>query len=213
VPLVSEDVKPRRYRSDRRREQAQETRERVLEAAASLFVERGYDGASIAAIADSAGVSAETVYARFGNKRALIGELVMRAVRGGDPAPVTEQAGPRAIAAATDQREQLERFAADVVLRLERAAPLVAVVAGAARSESQLGELLATLHAHRSSNLAILVEALARNGPLRPSPAEALDAIWALTSPELHQLLRRVRGWTPERYRDWLAGSLIALLL
>ena len=74
---MPEDVKRRRpYRSERRREQAEETRERVLDAAAGLFGERGFESTTISAIAQAAGVSPETVYGRFGNKRALLGELV-----------------------------------------------------------------------------------------------------------------------------------------
>ncbi len=210
---VPGDVKPRRYRSERRREQAEQTRQRVLDAAARLFEWRGYEGASIAAIAEEARVSQETVYARFGNKRTLLGELVRRAVRGEDPRPVPEQEGPRALAAATDQHEQLRLFAADIVLRLERAAPLVAIVAGASRSEPELAELLARLHADRLKNLRVLVDALAVNGPLRLRDDEAVETVWALTSPELHQLLSRVRGWTRHRYCDWLADSLGQLVL
>ncbi len=104
-------------------------------------------------------------------------------------------------------------FAADIVLRLERAAPLVTIVAGASRSHAELAELLAALHADRLRNLRVLVDALAANGPLRLEEDEALETVWALTSPELHQLLVRVRGWTRQRYRDWLATSLAALLL
>ena len=213
MALVSGDVKPRRYRSERRREQAEQTRLRVLDAAAELFDQRGYDGASIAAIADAAGVAPETVYARFGNKRTLLGELVARAVRGDDPAPVPEQAGPRAVAAATDQHEQLRLFAADIVLRLERAAPLVAIVSGAARAEPELAELLDRLHGVRLQNLRGLVDAVAANAPLRLPLDEAAETVWALTSPELHQVLTRVRGWTRSRYCEWLAGSLARLLL
>ena len=206
-------VKPRPYRSDRRREQAEQTRERVLDAAADLFAERGYEGASIAAIAERAGVSQETVYARFRNKRTVLGELVRRAVRGADPAPVPDQAAPRALAAVADQDEQLRLFARDIAARLERAAPLVAIVASAARAHPELAELLAELHANRRTNLRVLVDALSANGRLRLSEGDALDTVWAITSPELHQLLRRVRGWRPARYRDWLAGTLAALLL
>lgn len=207
------EVKGRPYRSERRREQAEQTRQRVLDAAATLFTERGYEGASIAAIAASAGVSQETIYARFGTKRAVLGELVERAVRGGDPAPVPEQDGPQALAAAPDQHEQLRLFAADIVRRLERAAPLVAIVGAASRSDPQLAELLGRLHAHRLRNLSVLVSALASNGPLRLDGNDALETVWALTSPELHQLLTHVRGWTRERYQDWLADSLAHLLL
>jgi AcrR family transcriptional regulator len=205
------DVK-RSYRSERRREQAEETRKKVLDAAGALFEERGYEGASIAAIAAAAGVSQETVYARFGNKRALLGELVARAVRGADPRPVPDQEGPRSLAAATDQREQLRLFAADIEERLERAAPLVALI-GAARAEPELAQLFVRLHAERLRNLRTVVDALASNGPLRLSEKEALETIWALTSPELHQLLVRVRGWSRSRYRAWLTDSLGALLL
>lgn len=211
---MAEPVKRRRrYRSERRREQAEQTRERVLDAAARLFVAHGYEGASVAAIADEAGVSAESVYAHFRNKRTLLGELVRRAVRGGDPAPVPEQAGPRTISAETCQREQLRLFAADIVLRLERAAPLAAVVAEAGRSEPELAELLTRLHGDRLRNLGQLVDALTRNGPLRLDRDGAVETVWALTSPELHQLLTRIRGWTRERYCDWLADSLAQLLL
>jgi AcrR family transcriptional regulator len=213
VAAVSRDVKARRYNSERRREQAEQTRQKVLDAAATLFEQHGYDGASIAAIAQEARVSPETIYARFQNKRTLLGELVHRAVRGSDPTPVLEQTGPRAVGAATDQHEQLRLFAADVVLRLERAAPIVAIVAGASRSEPELAELLAGLHAYRRNNLRSLVDALAANGPLRLPADEAVETVWALASPELHQLLTRVRGWTRRRYRNWLADSLTQLLL
>jgi AcrR family transcriptional regulator len=213
VTALSEDVKPRRYRSQRRAEQAEETRRRVLDAGRKLFEERGWEGTSIAAIANEAGVSQETVYARFQNKRTLLGELVRIAVRGDDPRPIPEQEGPRALAAANDQREQLRLFAADIVLRLERAAPLVTIVAGASRSEPELAELLAGLHAHRMKNLRVLVDALTGNGPLRVPPDEAVESVWALTSPELHQLLSRVAGWSRRRYTDWLVDSLAQLLL
>ena len=143
----------------------------------------------------------------------MLGELVRRAVRGDDPAPVPEQQGPRAIIAATDQHEQLRLFAADIVLRLERAGPLVAIVAGASRSEAELAELLGRLHADRLKNLGHLVDALAANGPLRLRHDEAVETVWALASPELHQLLTRIRGWTRRRYCDWLADSLAQLLL
>lgn len=202
----------RRYSSGRRREQAEETRTKVLDAAGALFEERGYDGASIAAIAAAAGVSEETIYARFGTKRALLGELAERAVRGTDARSVREQEGPRLLAAATDQREQLRLFANDIAERLDRAAPLVALV-GASRSEPELAEMLDRLHGDRLANLQIVVDALQRNGPLRLPDKEALETLWALTSPELHQLLVRTRGWSRSRFRSWLADSLAALLL
>jgi AcrR family transcriptional regulator len=207
VTNVGDDVKPRRrYSSERRRQQAEQTRKRVLDAAYKLFDERGYEAATIAAIAAEAGVSPETVYARFDNKRTLLGELMRRAVRGDDPVPVPEQSGPRALAALTDPRRQLALFAADVVRRLERAGPLVAVV-HEARGDPEMAQLYEILHADRRRNLSHLVRALGLESEA------AVETVWALTSPELHRLLTRTGGWTRERYCDWLSDSLAALLL
>ena len=73
----------RRYNSKRRQAQARETRRQITEAARMLFTERGYSGATIEAIAQEAGVATETVYAVFGNKRAILVHLVNISV-GGD---------------------------------------------------------------------------------------------------------------------------------
>jgi AcrR family transcriptional regulator len=193
---MSGNVKRRPYDSRRRREQAEETRLRVLDAASQTFRERGWEGTSIALVAERAGVSEETVYARFGSKRALLGAAVERAVRGDDSRPVPEQDAPRAVAATDDLDERIRLFTNDISARLERAAPLVAAVSAASRSEPELSELLDRLHSTRRSNLAVFAS------------GDALDAVWALTSPELYELLRRQRRWSQARYRAWLAEML-----
>jgi AcrR family transcriptional regulator len=213
VADVGDDVKRRPYRSDRRRDQAEQTRSRVVTAARDLFVAKGFDGTSVAAVADAAGVSAETVYAQFGTKRALLGEVAQRAVRGDETVPVPEQEGPRRVRAAKDQREQLALFAADVVIRIERAGPVVFVVAGAAAAHPELAELLERLHADRMGNLGGLVDALLANGPLRLTRARATETVWALSSPELHRILTTQRRWSRRRYVSWLAESLAELLV
>jgi AcrR family transcriptional regulator len=58
-------VNPRRgYDSPRRREQAAETRRKILDAAGELFVRDGY--------ADQAGVALKTVYLAFGTKAGVL---------------------------------------------------------------------------------------------------------------------------------------------
>ncbi len=213
VAEMADDVKRRSYRSERRREQARETSERVLDGAARVFEQRGFDAASVTAIAESAGVSPETVYARFGNKRTLLVELVGRAARGPDPAPILDQPGARAVAAATDQREQLRLFATDIVQRVERVGPLVAVLGGAAQAEPELATVLSDIHASRRRNLRVFIDLLSANGRLRVDPELATDTVWALASPELHRLLTGERGWSRKRYTAWLVDSLAAVLL
>ena len=210
---MTRDVKRRAYRSERRNAQAEGTRQAVLDAAARLFLQDGFDGTSVKAVADAAGVSPETVYARFKTKRALLGEAAQRVVRGDDPRPVLEQPGPRAVIAEKDQHRQIELFAADIVRRIERAGPLVAVVAGAARAHPELRELHGRLHSDRLRNLRGFVKALEANGSLTVDADRAAESVWALTSPELHAVLTGVGGWSRRRYVAWLTDSLDRLLL
>ncbi|HXW44278.1 MAG TPA: TetR family transcriptional regulator [Streptosporangiaceae bacterium] len=51
---------------------AAETRDRLLQAAASAFAERGYDGTRVADIATAAGVSNGALYAHFASKADLL---------------------------------------------------------------------------------------------------------------------------------------------
>lgn len=211
--MMSDDDTPRRaYRSERRREQAQETRRRMLDAAGRLLAERGYAGTTIAAVAAEAGVAVETVYAAFRNKRTLVGELVRAAVRGDDAArPASEQAGARAVAAAPDQAQQIRLFAADVAARLERVGPVLEALAAAA--EPELAELRAKVDRDRLVGMRRFVAMLERHGPLRINGDAAAETVWALASPELHSLLRSRRAWPPERYTQWLEETLTAALL
>jgi len=66
----------REYDSTRRQAQANETRRHILEAARKLFMERGYAGATAEAIAAEAGVSAQTIYAIFKNKKRMLVSLM-----------------------------------------------------------------------------------------------------------------------------------------
>ncbi|MBO0822516.1 MAG: TetR/AcrR family transcriptional regulator [Actinobacteria bacterium] len=51
---------------------AEQTRERLLRAAADVFAQRGYDGTRVADIAAAAGVSNGALYAHFGSKAELL---------------------------------------------------------------------------------------------------------------------------------------------
>ncbi len=204
----------RRYRSPLREERAQETRRRVREAARQLFVERGYSGTTIDAIARRAQVSSETVYSVFGSKRSLLEQLVHVAVTGDeDQGPLMEGPGPVETHAAPDQRELLRRFAHDITWRLERVGPLMEVVAAAALTEPEMAKLYEQLQARRLENLRTMVGWLAGLGSLRMPANLAADTVWALASPENFRLLTRGRGWTSQEFEEWLRDSLVELLV
>jgi AcrR family transcriptional regulator len=83
---MSEDVKPRprrRYNATRRQAQGAQTRQDILTAAHQLFLERGYAGTTLAAIAQAAGVVVKTIYRAYGSKAELFKAVVRAAVAGG----------------------------------------------------------------------------------------------------------------------------------
>src|SRR4051812_46408477 len=55
--------------------------ERILDAAKKVFLERGFEGASIDEIADVARAGKPTIYARFSGKEALFAAVMARKVR------------------------------------------------------------------------------------------------------------------------------------
>ena len=62
----------------RTQKRGEETRTRILEAAAAGFAEQGYDGTSVAEICQRAGVSKGAFYHHFSSKQALFLELLER---------------------------------------------------------------------------------------------------------------------------------------
>jgi AcrR family transcriptional regulator len=210
-------VKPKRpYDSSLRKQQASQTRVRILDAAQSLFADRGYPATTVEAIAADAGVAVDTVYAAFGSKRGVLQALLNVRV-GGDEAELDllARAGPRAVQREPDQRAQLAAFAADVSGILERARPVDDIIRGAAAVDADIAALRSEAQAYRYRNMRQLVSWLAAKGPLRDGLSEddAAAIMWTMTSPEVHVLLRVARAWSAERYAAWLAKSLDRILL
>src|ERR1700690_1442386 len=58
------------------REHAGWVEERILDAAGRVFLEHGFQGASVDEIADAASAGKPTIYARFPNKQALFPALI-----------------------------------------------------------------------------------------------------------------------------------------
>ncbi len=208
-----DDVKTPR---DRRARRAAETRLRIVQAAAKLFVERGYAATTIDAVASEADVAVETVYARFKNKRNLLeAYLDVSIVGDAAPVPLLDRPEVQAVAAAADQREQV-RLAAGIMRGvLERNAPVHAVLRTAIAVSPELDPLIDEDEARRNASLRAFVKMLSSRGPLRDglSIADATDRVSALANPETYAYLTRRRGWTAARVQRWLEESLTLLLL
>jgi AcrR family transcriptional regulator len=214
--LVAVVKAKRRYRSERRKQQAEATRREIVEAARRLFTERGYVGTTMEAIAQGADVAVETVYSAFGNKRAILSRLVdISVVDDEEPTPLLEREGPQAVLREADQRRQIAMFAHDIAQIMERVSPVFEVMRTAAPAEPAIATLLDGLLQKRLEGMRFFVDALARNGPLRGKMrrGRGSETVWALTSPDLHQLFTVKLGWTSNRYEAWLRDMLEAALL
>src|SRR5918995_4367516 len=139
---MTEDVKPRRrYDSTRRQAQAAQTRQDILTAAHQLFLERGYTGTTLAAIAQTAGVVVETIYRAYGSKAELFKAVVRAAVAGGAAraqVPVEQPPAIAAVIAEPDPHRQLQLYAATQPGIHARARPLLRVLIGAAAADPEL---------------------------------------------------------------------------
>jgi AcrR family transcriptional regulator len=216
---MSEDVKPRRrYNAARRQAQAAQTRQDILAAAHDLFLERGYTGTTLAAIAQAAGVVVETIYRAYGSKAELFKAVIRAAVAGGAnraTVPVEQRPAIAAVIAETDPHRQLGLYAATQPGIHARAGPLQRVLIGAAATDPDLTQLWTQIEDERRNGLARFAGLLADRGVLRAdlSVEDARDLLWTLNSLAVHDLLVLRCGWSPERYRDWLAGALARELL
>jgi AcrR family transcriptional regulator len=216
---MSEGVKPRRrYDTTRRQAQAAQTRQDILAAARQVFLEHGYTGATLAGIAQTAGVVVETIYRAFGSKAGLFKAVVEAAVAGGAAraaVPVEQRPAIQAVIEETDPRRQLELYAATQPGIHARLGPLFRLLAAAAAADPPLAEVWTQLEDQRLNGLRRFVQLLADRGVLAHglSVEDARDVLWTLTSHAVHDLLVVQRGWSTERYRDWLATSLANALL
>ncbi|GJE38677.1 TetR/AcrR family transcriptional regulator [Methylobacterium persicinum] len=76
------ETTPRRGTGGRpTREEAARREARIVEVATQLFIERGFDGTSIDAVAEAAGVSKPTLYSRYQDKRTLFEAVLQDRIR------------------------------------------------------------------------------------------------------------------------------------
>jgi AcrR family transcriptional regulator len=152
---------------------ADQTRERLLRAAADVFAERGYDGTRVADIAAAAGVSNGALYAHFDSKA----ELLLAALR------------------AHGRRELADLLAADpgrpvteLLLQAGRSLPrrcdsrgyLIVEALMAARRDNEVAGPMRDYTAERADWLAGLIEAGQANGEVDPAVPPAAVAHFCL---------------------------------
>ena len=207
-------METRAYRSTRREEQARRTRRRIIDAATAVFLERGYAGTTMRAVAAAAGVSVPTVELGFGTKPRLLKAAIDVAIAGDDDEVPVLDRGWADAAREAGTVEELLAVAADVIAAAQaRSAGLVLAVFEGARTDPDLAALAAQRTDERATTARWLVDAMARLAAPRCEDADsAVDDLWLLMDPAVFDRLVRHRGWSQRRYARWFAQSARHLL-
>jgi len=203
---MSESVK-RRYSSPLRARQAEQTRRVIVAAAARLFVEVGYGRTSVDAVAEAAGVSRKTVFSAVGGKVELLKLAIDWAVVGDDaPTPLLERDEAIRLAHAPDPVLMLQGWAQLTAAIDRRLAGLSSALLVAAAVDDQAAELLAAGQQQRLKGSRAFVEELTRQAILAPdlSRDDAADLVWLYSDPSLYARLVHERGWTHDKFEQWL---------
>jgi AcrR family transcriptional regulator len=203
--------RPRRpYHSLARERQAEESRQRILEAARSLFLQKGYAGTTVDAIAEGAGLSPKTVTAVFGSKLGVLTELVQPSAFGQRYQQLLER-----LQTDPDPVQRVVLTASIACQVYDALAPELDLLRGAASIAPELAELARQVEVRRREYQGRLITYLISRGVLHQGlqPEEATDELWALSSYDLYRLLVVERGWASERYEAWLAHVLLQRLL
>jgi AcrR family transcriptional regulator len=192
-----------------RERRAQLTRDEILRAARHLFAERGYARTSVRDIAQTAGVSAQTVYDSVGSKQALVSSL--------NDLIDTEAGIPGLARAAAESDDPYELAATNARITrsiLEHCGDIVHALVTGAAAEPELDAVLSEgqrRHVEGAGRIVGLLRRLEALGPIDPD--EAAETLAAVTDIRFALLMQESYGWSLDRLETWMAETSRTLLL
>jgi len=199
-----------------REQQARATRRTIVEAGAGLFVELGFAGTTVDAIAERAGVSRKTVFTSVGRKVLLLKQAIDWALVGDDePVALDDRPVVLEVMRQTDPATAIEmwaRMVTDIAARLARLHP---VLTAAADVDEEAAALNALSERNRLGGARAFVERLRAIDGLRHDLTVDRAAAMAslLMDPLGYRRLVLDDGWTTEEYADWVARLTAASFL
>jgi AcrR family transcriptional regulator len=201
--MATKSPAKRAYNSSRRNLQAAQTRDVVIRAAMSRFSATGWGGTTLAAIAEAAGVSVETIYNGFGSKKGLLRAAMDAAVVGDtEPIPFVERPEFLDLGKGTVE-ERVARGAAVVAGTHARSAGVWQAIIEASSTDEEVDAWRLELEQNRrvdtGKSLALVLD--------RPVDERLLSMIWILYSPETYLKLVHDSGMSTEEYQEFLVDA------
>ncbi|HZD38744.1 MAG TPA: helix-turn-helix domain-containing protein, partial [Actinomycetes bacterium] len=139
---MREPVKGRTQAGRRREARARRTRQRIVEAALGLFLQRGYTATTVEAIARQARVAPATIYQAFGTKHAILASGLDVTIAGdAGPVAILDRDWVKDATAETDPARRLATVVGHACEIAARTAAIKEVMRDAAAAEPAVGDL------------------------------------------------------------------------
>jgi AcrR family transcriptional regulator len=202
----------RPYDASGRHAQARARRLAVVLAARELFERSGFRATTVAAVAAHAGVSPESIYKTFGTKAALAKAVFDLVIAGDDePVPVAERPAMQAVREEPDVRRKIAMFVEGLAQRQASSASVQILIRDGRHTDDSLAPVWAALSDEGLVGMAALARHLLDTGQLRDGVdvIEVRDVLWNYLAIDTFERLVLTRGWSRERYTQWLTRTIV----
>lgn len=177
-------MSPRPYQLGKRKDQVDESRQRVLDAARALLAEAtGYSSFTVDAVAKKADVARATVYYQFETKTGLLEALCDALAEAGHMSELASAfMAPSPVGA-------ISRFVHCFARFWDVDRPVMRRLRSLAALEPDIGIVISARDERRRSGLGVLVSRLSDQGLLAIEPEQAVRVLYTLTSFETFDAL------------------------
>jgi AcrR family transcriptional regulator len=178
------------------------TRAALLAATRVILEEQGFEGLTMGAVAEQAGVTRRAVYLHFSSRAELVGALFDFLAEAEGLADSLERVWRQ-----PDALSSLDAWVRHLASYHARLLPVTRAIERVRHVDADA----AAHHAHvvraQRANCRRLVRLLERDGQLRPEWTRnaATDMLWALISSDIVEGLLTERAWSPDRLAKYLA--------
>lgn len=179
---------------------------RIADAAQRLFAAAGYGATSMDAIAREAGVANRTVYTAFGAKREILSVICERWLERAEARPLA-----RTVLAEPDPAERIRGAARWLTQLYSTDFDVVLILDSALDEDAETRDLLRSKLRGRNRVMDQLVKSVESQLTIDLADAQSIYRAYAASG--VYGELVVSSGWSPARFEQWLAKTLLAQLL
>jgi AcrR family transcriptional regulator len=211
---MRDPVKGKTDAGRRREQRAWQTRQRIVDAALALFLERGYPRTTVEVIAQAAGVAPATVYQAFGTKQAILSGALDRTMSGdAEPRTLLQRDWVQQAREEPDIRRRLRIIVEHTAEVAARTAQIKEVMRDAGALEPAVRDLIEEDHRRRRRTQRALVAIIFATSEDDDAIAGAAETYFMPCNSYSFYVAERRLGWSVARWREWLVQTLTAALL